>query len=101
MVSVFALYAKPEDEQEFLDHYVQVHAPLARSLPGILSLNWGQPAPLFQEDDSGWFLIAEMRFSDRDQALAALTSEAGRKAGKDLASFAKGLVTMRMVEWHE
>lgn len=101
MVSVFALYTKPADEQAFLDHYAQVHAPLARSLPGLLSLNWGQPGPLFQADDSGWFLIAEMRFGDRDAALAALASEAGRNAGQDLARFAKGLVTMRMVEWHE
>ncbi len=101
MVSLFALYRKPDNESAFLQHYETIHAPLARQMPGILSLEWGRQELLFSPEADPWFLVAEMRFSTRDAMMAALNSPQGRAAGADLNGFARGLVIMRMVEWHD
>lgn len=99
MVSLFALYQRPSDERAFLDHYAAVHVPLAQKMPGLISLEWGLQTLLSQKTPDPWFLVAEMRFPDRETLMAALSSAEGKAAGRDLDSFAKDLVTMRMVEW--
>ncbi len=99
MVSLFALYRRPQDEVEFLSHYRDVHAPLALQLPGLLSLDWGREAAMGGTGDEPWFLVAEMRFSDRQAMDSALQSPQGKAAAADLKTFAKGLLTMKAVEW--
>lgn len=99
MVSLFALYLRPTDEQDFLAHYRDVHAPLAQALPGLISLDWGPCRSMGSGDDNPWFLVAEMRFQDSAAAQHALASPQGRAAGDDVNQFAGGLLTMRMVEW--
>ncbi len=49
--------------------------------------------------DEPWFLVAEMRFSDRQAMDSALQSPQGKAAAADLKTFAKGLLTMKAVEW--
>lgn len=101
MVSLFALYQRPEDEKEFLTHYVAVHVPLAQKMPGLLSLEWGATEGLPTVPQDPWFLVAEMRFATRETLYEALRSPEGREAALDIEKFAHGLVTMRMVQWHE
>lgn len=98
MVSLFALYQQPENEQQFLRYYETVHLPLAKNMPGVLSLDWGHPRAMSQGDHP-WWLVAEIRFSDRDAMRASMDSPEGRAASRDVDNFAKGLVTMRVVEW--
>ena len=43
-------------------------------------------------------MIAEMHFPDRTRFDEAMASAENRAAGKDLMSFAKGLVTLLVVE---
>ncbi len=99
MVSLFALYRRPQDEAEFLAHYEMVHVPLANRMPHLLSITWGRPESLDGPDSDLWFLVAEMRFDNRDAMTAALHSPWGQAAGQDIQQFAPGLLTMRMVEW--
>lgn len=99
MVSLFALYRRPDDEAGFLEHYRTIHAPLARGMPGLVSLDWGLSAEVSSHDDAPWFVVAEMRFVSREAALDALRSSPGRAAANDVRTFAAGLLTMRMVEW--
>lgn len=99
MVSLFALYRKPDDVDQFLEHYQTIHVPLARQLPGLRSLEWGMPLALSSGDAPGWFMVAEMRFASREAALQAMKSREGRAAADDINLFAPDLVTMRMVDW--
>lgn len=94
MVSLFALYRRPDDEEAFLSHYRDVHAPLAAKWPGLLDMHWA-----LCPDDSGWYLMAELRFSDKAALKAAMESPTGAEAAHDIERFAKGLLTMRTVEW--
>lgn len=101
MVSLFALYRRPSDEKAFLEHYRTVHVPLAAKMPGLLKLNWGRQTLLGNKSEDSLFLVAEMRFSDREAMMNGLNSPEGRAAAHDLEILAKGLVTMRMVEWND
>lgn len=96
-VKLLALYKKPGDEAAFLDHYENVHTPLARMVPGLekLVVNRVTGSPMGEPE---LFLIAEMHFPDRAVFDAAMRSEENKAAGKDLMSFAKGLVTVLFVE---
>lgn len=103
MVSLFALYRRPPDEQAFLLHYETVHVPLARRLPGLIDLKWGQPQALpphdRREDDDPWFFVAELTFPSKNVLVSALESAEGQAASRDVQAFANGLLTMRMVQW--
>ncbi len=100
MVSLFALYRRPEDEEAFLSYYRDVHVPLASRMPGLAEIQWGKQELIGSEDPSDpWFVVAEMRFKDRASLMAAVTSEQGKAAAEDTKYFAEGLLTMRVVEW--
>ncbi|NMP21193.1 EthD family reductase [Sulfobacillus harzensis] len=99
MVSLFALYRRPADEAAFLDYYRNHHVPLARTMPGLLSLEWGHPSALAPGESAEWYIVAEMRFANRAAMDAALASSEGRAALRDVQQFAGNLVTMRVVNW--
>ena len=48
--------------------------------------------------EPAYFLIAELHFPDRETFDAAMASPENAAAGKDLMSFAKGLVTLLVAE---
>ena len=39
-------YVAPDDPAHFRDYYVNTHIPLARSLPGLISLSYRFPEPM-------------------------------------------------------
>ena len=96
-VKLLAMYAPPGDKDAFLAHYHEVHTPLVKKVPGLAMLVvnhvdgnlMGGPAP--------YFLIAEMHFADEATFIEAMASPENRAAGKDVMTFAKGLVTMLKV----
>lgn len=97
MVKLIALYKKPEDQAAFDEHYNNVHAPLAKKMPGLQKLEvtkiYGAPM-----GESAYYLQAEMYFKDKESLNAAMVSEEGKAAAKDLMGFAGKLVTMMFGE---
>lgn len=98
MTKLIALYKKPDDPDAFLKHYRDVHIPLVEKIPGLknATVNYVKGAPMGGEPE--YFLIAEMEYPDRETFDKAMASEENRAAGKDLMSFAKGLVTLLVAE---
>lgn len=98
MFKLIALYKKPDDVDAFLKHYYEVHMPLVAKTPGLLRtvINRVDGTPMGTE--APYFLIAEMHYPDRATFNAAMRSEENRAAGKDLMSFARGLVTLLVAE---
>ena len=94
MIKLMALYKKPADETAFIDHYIEVHVPLIRAIPGMerFVINKVTEAPLGGEPP--YFLIAEMQFADEETYKAAMKSDENKAAGKDLMEFAKDSVTL-------
>jgi uncharacterized protein (TIGR02118 family) len=97
MVKLVAIYKKPENIESFDRHYHEIHAPLARKMPGLRKLEvnkvYGSPT-----GESPIYLIAEMYFDNKQALQEALTSPEGKAAGKDLMGFAGKVVSMHFAE---
>jgi uncharacterized protein (TIGR02118 family) len=95
--TLIALYKKADDIQAFDDHYFNVHAPLAEKMPGLVKVEYkritGSPM-----GESGYYLLAELTFNSKEDLQAAMTSEEGRAAAKDLMGFAGNLVQLMFAE---
>lgn len=98
MMKLLALYKLPPDIDAFLHHYETVHMPLVRKIPGLQTVNLSRVEASPTDPTPPYFLIAEMVFPDRTTFDAAMKSEENRMAGKDLMSFARGLVTLLVAE---
>ena len=98
MHKLIALYKKPDDIDAFMTHYENIHVPLVKKIPGLEKavINRVTAAPMGGEP--AYFLIAEMQYRDADTFHKAMASPENQAAGKDLMSFAKGLVTLVVAE---
>jgi len=98
MVTLTALFKKPEDIAAFDDHYTNVHAPLMAKVPGLRKMvvtrfsKMLTPANSLISDQP--YLQCTMYFDDKDAFKAAMASEENKAAGSDLMSFAGPLVSM-------
>lgn len=92
MKKLIALYRTPDDAEAFLAHYRTRHLPLVHKIPGLIRAE----VTLIERTlvgEAGNFLLAEMYFED-DRFKDALRSPENADAGKDVALFADGLVTV-------
>ncbi len=93
MVKLVALYKKPADVAAFEKHYTEVHAPLAKKMPGLRRMEvcrfTGSPG-----GEPKFYLMAEIYFDSGDALKAALGSPEGKAAGKDVMGFAGDLIHM-------
>lgn len=97
MVKLVAVYRKPADVAAFDQYFAEIHAPLARKMPGLRRLEvariTGAPG-----GDSDLHQIVDMYFDSADDLQAALASPEGRAAGKDVGNFARRLVSLHIAE---
>ncbi len=97
MVKLIALYKKPENPAEFDRLYFESHLPLARKMPGLqkadVSKITGAP-----QGDCEYYMVAQLYFDSMEALTAAMSSEEGRAAARNLMSFARGLVSMMFAE---
>ena len=98
MYKFFALYETPDDVPAFLEHYENVHAPLARKVPGLKKLVVNRIVANAFGGEPPFFLIAEMHFESKSDFDAAMASEENKAAGRDAMAFAKGLITALIAE---
>ena len=88
------LYHHPEDTAAFDAYYESTHAPLAATLPGLQSYDVLRPVPNPGEARPAYHLMASLTFADETAFGAAMTSDVGKAAVRDLANFASGGVTI-------
>lgn len=100
MVKLVALYRKPTDIQAFEKHYNEIHAPLAKKMPGLRKLEvshmTGSPG-----GEPKFYMMAELYFDNKDAMMAALSSPEGKAAAKDVMSFAGDLIHMMFADIKE
>lgn len=97
MMKLIALYKKPENPEAFDEHYFNVHAPLTAKIPGLRKMEVAKitGSPMGKTD---YYLQCEMYYDDMDAFKAAMKTEEAKASGKDLMSFAGGLVTLLTAE---
>jgi uncharacterized protein (TIGR02118 family) len=93
-VKLLAMYTKPDDVEAFLTHYHDVHLPLVMKVPGLQKAVVNRIEKNLMGGEAPYFLIAELHFANQADFDTAMASPENRAAGKDVMSFAKGLVTM-------
>jgi len=93
VVKLVALYKKPADVEAFEKHYNETHAPLARKMPGLQKLEvshmTGSPG-----GEPKFYMMAELYFETKEAMFAALGSNEGKAAAKDVMSFAGDIIHM-------
>lgn len=97
MVKMIALFRRPENVEQFMEHYENVHLPLIRQMPGLLKLELHKMYDA-RGGEANPFLMAEMYFESREVLLSSMKSEAGRAGGKDLQAFAGDSVQIMLAD---
>ena len=94
MHKLIALYKKPEDVEAFLKHYNEVHVPLVEKIPGLTSVTVNHCTGNPMGGEPKYFMIVEMAYPDAETFKTAMRSPENMATGKDVMTFAKGLVTL-------
>ncbi len=93
---LIALYRQPPDPAAFDKAYFGAHLPLIGKVPGLQRTTLTRFTRTLQGD--GYYLMAEMFFSDESSLRQAMRSPEMAAAGDNLASFARDLVTLMFAE---
>ena len=89
MYQVTVLYDPPADAAAFDRHYDEVHAPLARAIPGLQRYTVSRPGPGADGSPPRYHLVAVLEFADEAAFGAGMGSEQGRATQADLPNFAQ------------
>jgi uncharacterized protein (TIGR02118 family) len=92
MVKLVAMFAKPEDPAAFDKAYFDTHLPLNAKTPGLRRTEVTRVTGALR-GESPWYIVTEMYYDDADAMKTGLASPEAAEAGKQLMTFAKGLVT--------
>ena len=97
MVKLVALYRRPENPEQFDQHYFTRHKPMAEKIPGLAEFKCakviGSP-----QGKSPWYFMAELCFKDKETFKKGVSSPESIAAAKDLDNFAKGLCEVFFVD---
>ena len=88
-------FGPPTDTDAFERHYVEVHAPLVRALPGLRAYEYGRALTNFDGSPTDAFWVVSLTFDSEDAMHAAFASPAGQKTVDDMPNFITG--TMKSV----
>lgn len=101
MYQLTVLYNQPEDPAAFDKHYDNVHAPLAKKLPGLQRFTIAHPGPDAEGNKPQYHLVAVLEFADEAAFGAGMSGPEGAAAVADLENFAGAGMTMLTGESHE
>lgn len=94
MVKLTALFGHPASPDAFEKHYLDVHLPLARALPGVTRVETARVSPSPDGAEPAYYRIAELWFADLPSLGAAMNSPQGQTTAADMANFASGGATL-------
>ena len=96
-MNLIALYAHPKDADAFDKAYFGEHLPLIKKVPGLLGIEMSKHTRTLTGGKAP-YMIALMKFADKEALKAALNSPEMATAGENLDSFAKDRYTLMMAE---
>lgn len=83
------LYRRPDlTREQFRGHLEQVHAPLAKNLPGLKHYKQNHVVPDPKRKLAGWDAIVELYFDNREAMESAWAGPQGEASDADLPAFA-------------
>jgi len=103
MYQLIGLFRQPPDAEAFERAYTQEHLPLARKIPGVISIEVSKFSP-GKDGPARYHQMSVLTFADKDAFKAAMKSPENAAAGANLQAFAADLVeffTAEKVTLHE
>ena len=98
MIKVMACFKQPEDPIYFMNQFQEGYLPLAQKVPGVTkSITNVVKGDSFGKD-TAYYLIHELHFDDKQSFKVAMESQENQAAGRELMTFARGLVTLLVTE---
>ena len=94
MIQLTVLYGHPQDPATFDRHYREVHAPLAKKLPGLKGYTSNKPTSLNPQEQSPYYLIDTLYFENREALQIIFQSAEGQAVATDLPKVATGGATL-------
>jgi len=96
MAQMIVIYQTPRNPAAFERHYVEVHLPLARQLPGLrqLETSRGPVISLYGARDA--HSVATLHFDSLADLNAAFMSQCGRACAADRAQLAPHATDLQM-----
>ncbi len=87
-VKLVVMYTRPDDAAAFDQHYLDVHMPLARQLPGLQRAETGVLTAALDGGELPYYRVAELYFADDAAMLAAFASDEGKATATDYQQIA-------------
>jgi len=103
MFQLIALFKQPVDTEAFDRAYEKEHLPLARKIPGVISIDVSR-FTAGKDGPAKYYQMSVLTFANKDTFKAAMKSPENGAAGANLQAFADGLVeflTAEKVAQHE
>jgi uncharacterized protein (TIGR02118 family) len=98
MVRIVALHGMPDDSDEFLRYYREVHTPIVQRIPGVKNIRFGSVIRMADDSPAPYFLVSDTYFDSLEDLEAALESDEMQEALEDVPNFASGGVTIMFCE---
>ncbi len=87
-VKLVVMYTQPLDHAAFDEHYLGVHGPLVRKIPGLQRFEAGKVTAALDGGEQTYYRIAELYFADQAAMDAAFGSAEGAATAQDYAAIA-------------
>ncbi|MGZ9709995.1 EthD family reductase [Glaciimonas sp. GNP009] len=98
MAKILVLYKHPVNVEAFNSHYLGIHAPIAKTLPGLRSFELSTGDIMGPEGRADIYMVAMLTFDSVSAIESALASPAGEAAVGDLPNFAMAGVEILICE---
>lgn len=83
MAKMVVIYRTPKDPEAFDAHYLNVHVPLAKQLPGLQKYEVSQRPILTPADDPEPYLVGTLYFEDLAAIRRAFATPEGQACAAD------------------
>lgn len=99
MPQFIALYPQPDDVEGFESHYRDVHMPIVEEWPNVTEATVTRVTGTPRGTEAPYHLVSVVSFDSEEEMREALTSDPGRRSGKDAAEMAQrfGIVPVLML----
>src|SRR6185437_16954028 len=94
-VKITITFGAPTDPAAFEQHYLSVHAPLVRDLPGLRGYEYGRALTNFDGSEPHAFWVVSLTFDSEEAMHASFASGPGQLTTADMGNFITG--TMKSV----
>jgi len=83
MARMVVIYKAPKDPAAFDKHYLEVHVPLAKQLPGLRKYEVSRGPIAVPAGGPGFHMVATLQFDSLASIQAAFATPEGRACGAD------------------